>query len=263
MGTSKSAVGAATAGIAATVLAASLAAPSVAQPGPATLDQLCGPLGWPRALPDVTGQFLSQTIRRGALGCWTNVRGVAPDGGDPVSSPAGTYRTDFRITAMSPSPGMTAGRGDVVTLQLSVADPTATAGFHPCDWVSADEASDMLGAPVHARPQGDQAGSVDIGCSYTSGNSDTGLQSDFLLPQAFPVSAATQFELVTSGADTSPVDGVGVTAQCVSEPMTTPPSTTVVVLLSGNRLYRVTSWRGTSCDQLKQFAQTAIGRIGA
>lgn len=253
------------AGSAATVLALAggLAAPCAAQPGPATLDQLCGTLGWPRALPDVTGQFLSQTIRSGALGCWTNVRGIAPDGGDPVSSAAGTYRTDFRITAMSPSPGMTAGRADTVTLRLAPVDSAAPVGFQPCDWVSADEAAALLGAPVQTRPQGDQAGSVDISCSYTSGSSDTGMQSDLRLPQSFPVSAAAQFELATSGTNGAPVAGLGVAAQCVYEPTTTPPSTTVVVLLGGNRLYRATSWYGTSCDQLKQFAQIAIGRIGA
>ena len=240
-----------------------LAAPCAAQPGPATLDQLCGTLGWPRALPDVTGQFLSQTIGSGALGCWTNVRGIAPDGGDPVSNAAGTDRTDFRITAMSPSPGITAGRADTVTLRLAPVDSAPPTGFQPCDWVSADEAGALLGGPVQTRASGDQAGSVDVSCSYSRGTDDTGLQSELRLPQSFPVSAAAQFELAVSGKNGTPVDGVGVTAQCVSEPTTTPPSSTVVVLLGGNRLYRAMSWYGTSCDQLKRFAKTAIGRIGA
>ncbi|TPG33562.1 hypothetical protein [Mycolicibacterium hodleri] len=244
-------------------LAGGFAAPSSAQPGPNALDALCGTLGWPRALPDVTGQFLSQTIRLGALGCWTNVRGVAPDGGDPVSSPTGTYRTDFRISAMSPSPGMTARRDEMVTLQLTPLDPTTPTGVQPCDWVSADEAGALLGGPVHAEPLGDEAGSVDISCSYSRGLGDTGMQSELRLPQSFPVSAAAQLEMATRGKNGTAVDGVGVTAQCVSEQTTTPPSSTLVVLLGGNRLYRVTSWYGTSCDELKHFAQIAIGRIGA
>lgn len=248
---------------AAVTTALCLAAPTAAQPGPASLDRLCSALGWPRPLPDVTGQLLSQTAKVGALGCWTNVRGVAPDGGDPVSSPAGTYRTDFRITAMSPSPGISAGRAELVTLRLAPVDPATPAEFQPCDWVSADEASALLGGPVHTRARDDQAGSVDASCSYTIGPSDTGIQADLRLPQSFPVSAAAQFELATSGKNGTDVDGLGVAAQCVLETTTTPPSTTLVVLLSGNRLYRATGWPGTSCEQLEQFSHIAIGRIGA
>jgi hypothetical protein len=227
------------------------AAPSAAQPGPATLDQLCGTLAWPRPIPDVTGQLLSQTIKRGALGCWTNVVAVATDG------------HDYRIAAVSPGAGTLAGRNEVVTLQLTAADVTAAPAFRPCDWVSADEAGALLGAPVQTRALGDQPGSVDMSCSYASDTSDTGMQSELRLPQSFPVTAAAQFGLATSGTNGTPVDGLGVLAQCVYEATTTPPSTTVVVLLDGNRLYRATSWYGTSCDRLEQFAQTAIGRIGA
>jgi hypothetical protein len=136
-------------------------------------------------------------------------------------------------------------------------------GFQPCDWVTAGEAEALLGGPVQVEPLGDEAGSVDISCGYSRGTDDTAMRSELRLPQSFPVSAAAQFELAVSGKNGTPVDGVGVTAQCVSEPTTTPPSNTVVVLLGGNRLYRATSWYGTSCDRLKQFAQTAIGRIGA
>jgi hypothetical protein len=175
---------------------------------------------------------------------------------------AATDGHDYRITAVSPSAGTLAGRSEVVTLQLIAADPAAPAVLHPCDWVSADEAGALLGAPVQTRPSGDQAGSVDISCSYTSGISDTGVQSELRLPQSFPVTAAAQFGLAASGTNDTPVDGLGLQAQCVHEATTTPPSTTVVVLLDGNRLYRATSWYGTSCDQLTQFAQTAIGRIG-
>ncbi|MBB3605818.1 hypothetical protein FHT40_005505 [Mycolicibacterium sp. BK556] len=152
-----------------------------------------------------------------------------------------------------------------VTMAIGLAAPAAAqpAAFQPCAWVSADEAGALLGGPVQTTAWGDEAGSSDMFCSYTTSTSDTGLQADLRLPQSFPVDAATQFALAANGANSTPVDGLGLRAQCVHEPTTTPPSTTVVVLLSGNRLYRATSWYGTSCDQLKQFAQIAIGRIGA
>jgi hypothetical protein len=166
-------------------------------------------------------------------------------------------------SSAQPGPGMTTRRAELVTLRLAPVDPTTPIGFQPCDWVSADEAGALLGGPVQVEPLGDQAGSVDISCSYRRGTDDTGMQSELRLPQSFPVSVAAQFELAVSGKNATAVDGVGVTAQCVSEPTTTPPSSTLVVLLGGNRLYRATSWYGTSCDQLKRFAQIAIGRIGA
>jgi hypothetical protein len=151
-----------------------------------------------------------------------------------------------------------------VTLAVGAAAPSAAepAAFHPCDWVTVDEASALLGVPVQATAWGDEAGSSDLHCAYTSGPGDIGMQSDLRLHQSFPLSAAAQFGLAT-GNDSTPVDGLGVPAQCVYEPTTTPPSTTVVVLLSGERLYRATSLYGTSCDQLKKFAQIAIDRIGA
>jgi hypothetical protein len=46
------------------------------------------------------------------------------------------------------------------------------------------------------------------------------------------------------------------------EPQTTPPSTTLLVLLTGDRLYRATGTYYPSCDSLKRFAKTAIARIG-
>src|SRR5262245_42939594 len=117
------------AAVAAVTLAVGLAAPSVAQPAPTTQDQLCATQAWPRPLPDVTGQLVSQTVGHGALGCWANVLTV--DGRDAISSTAGVQRTDFRITGMSPSAGTPAGRTDVVTLQLTPVDPAAPAAFHP------------------------------------------------------------------------------------------------------------------------------------
>jgi type IV pilus biogenesis protein CpaD/CtpE len=189
------------------------------------------------------------------------VEGVAVDA-DTNQCP--TY-TDLLVTAPDTT-GTVTVPATIDTCDLQVHPVTATAEpatVHPCDWVSAEEASAVLGAPVQTTSWGDEAGSTDMFCAYTTSTSDTGLQSDLRLPQAFPGSAAAQFAKATSAENSTPVEGLGVAAQCVYEPTTTPPSTTVVVLLSGDRLYRATSWYGTSCDQLRQFAQFAIGRIGA
>ncbi|WP_200902665.1 DUF4232 domain-containing protein [Mycobacterium sp. EPa45] len=150
-----------------------------------------------------------------------------------------------------------------VTAAGPVDIPAAPAASHPCDWVTADEAATLLGGPVKTQALGDQPGSVTISCSYDRGFGDTGMESELRLPQSFTTSAAAQFAAAADGKNGTGVDGVGLRARCVYEPTTTPPSISLVVLLSGNRLYRATSWYGTSCDQLKQFAQTAIGRIGA
>jgi hypothetical protein len=133
----------------------------------------------------------------------------------------------------------------------------------PCDWVTTNQAASFLGGPVSTRPHGDEAGSVDMSCDYNrSDDSGSGVQTDLRVPGAFPVDAASQFALSTAENATI-VDGLGVKAACRYEPQTTPPSTTLLVLLNGDRLYRATGWYGVSCDTLKQFAQTAIGRIGA
>jgi hypothetical protein len=39
-------------------------------------------------------------------------------------------------------------------------------------------------------------------------------------------------------------------------------STTLQVLLGGDRLYQALGWKGEPCSTLKQFAETAIPRIG-
>jgi len=141
-------------------------------------------------------------------------------------------------------------------------DPTAPPAGRPCDWVTTDEAASILGGPVSTRPEGDEAGSVDISCRYSRGPGEGGMTSELRLPGAFPVDAASQFALATAAIDAVPVDGLGAKAVCVAEPTTTPPSTTLLVLLSGDRIYRATGWYSLSCDALTQFAQTAIGRIG-
>lgn len=139
----------------------------------------------------------------------------------------------------------------------------AQPGFRPCDWVTKDEAAGILGGAVTARPSGDQAGSVDVACSYSRGPGENGLESTLRLPGGFPVDAASQFELTATKPNAASVNGIGLKAACVSEPTTTPPSTTLVVLLAGNRTYAITGWYALSCDTLKQVATAAIDRIGA
>jgi hypothetical protein len=157
----------------------------------------------------------------------------------------------------------------VATLALMAAaaaialPPTAQAvpaASQPCEWVTADEAAAILGGPVSTTPHGDQPGSVDLSCGYSTGLGEDGMESELRLPGAFPVDAATEYALTD---DATAIDGVGVKAHCVFEPTTMPPSTTLSVLLDGDRIYRATGWYAISCDQLEQFAHTAITRIDA
>lgn len=120
--------------------------------------------------------------------------------------------------------------GSAVTLA-----PTATADpSTPCDWVSAREATDILGQPVAATPRR-------AGCWYAISGEQPGLgiSSEVLAPGAMPATA-------------EPV--------CITEPMTTPPSTTVIARLTDNRIYRATATY-QPCDTVTRFARIAIGRF--
>lgn len=145
---------------------------------------------------------------------------------------------------------------------LAGADPTAPPAGYPCEWVTTDEAASILDGPVSTRPNGVEAGSVDMSCVYSRGTGHDGVTSELRLPGAFPDGAESQFALATAGVGAIPVDGLGVKAVCASEPSTTPPSTTLLALLSGDRIYRATGWYSLTCDALTLFAQKAIGRIG-
>ncbi|WP_131813403.1 hypothetical protein [Mycobacterium kubicae] len=227
-----------------------------AAPAPTTREQLCDAQTWPRPIPEVVGRLFNQVNNDGALWCWQNVRGVTTDGRDPIRDKT------YRVTAVSPPAGTPLGRFDPVTVDLSevVGAPTA---FHPCDWVTPTEAAAIMGGPVSAKPDGDEPGSIDIGCYYDkSDDVGEGVETDLRLPGAFPVDAPSQFALATTSTNVTNVDGMGLQAVCVHEATTTPPSTTLVVLLSEGRLFRVTEGYA-SCDKLRRFARLAIGRIGA
>lgn len=233
-----------------------------AVPGPTTVQQLCDAQSWPRALPKVVGRLLYQA-KDGSLECWDNVRAVAPDGHDPLHSPARPAEKMYRIVAVSPASGTPTGRHDVVTVELAEIDATEPPAFRPCDWVTATEAEGIMGGAVSAEPLGDGTGSVDMACIYDKPvDVGEGVEVDLQVAGAFAVDAASEFALATIPTHGTAVDGIGVKAACVHEATTTPPSTTLVVLLSGDRLLRVTQGFA-SCATLKRFAQLAIGRIGA
>lgn len=143
----------------------------------------------------------------------------------------------------------------------TTAPAPSSAAQAPCGWVTADEAAAVLGGSVTATPRGDHAGSAETSCGYSRGPGENGLTSELRLSGALSADAASEF--AATGAGGEHVDGIGQDTRCVFEPTTTPPSTTLVVLLSGDRIYRVTGWYGLSCEQLEQTARKALERIGA
>lgn len=117
---------------------------------------------------------------------------------------------------------------------IAFAPVSAAAPAAPCDWVSAQHASDIFAEHVTATPR-------QAGCWYAAAGEQpgVGISSELLAPG-------------TLQAIAEPV--------CVTEPMTTPPSTTVVALLEDGRIYRATA-AYRSCDTVSLFARNAIDRI--
>ncbi|GAA2430351.1 hypothetical protein [Mycolicibacterium llatzerense] len=132
-----------------------------------------------------------------------------------------------------------------------------------CSWVSADEAAVFLEGPATAAPIRTQL--PELSCAYRSSDEPQArrsLESDVRFADAFPWDAATTFKEVAAWPRATAVDGVGLQAVCTYEPNVTPPSTTLTVLLTGERIYRVTGSYVWRCDTLKTFAELAIARIG-
>lgn len=193
-----------------------------------------------------------------------------------LSAPAmSSHSAGPTLSAPNSTPPTASAAGPMPTAVQQLCDPqpwprlgtrrcrTAPPAFRPCDWVTTTEAARILGAPVTAEPREEEAGSVDMSCDYSEGIGFGFVESDLRVPGAFPVDAASQFAFATAEeGTTTPVDGLGVKAKCVIEQRTTPPSTTLLILLNGDRLYRAVGGY-VYCDTLKQFAQVAIGRIGA
>jgi hypothetical protein len=141
-------------------------------------------------------------------------------------------------------------------------DPAAPEALQPCEWVTVAETSDILGQPVTPQPTGAAAGSIDPRCFYAVTGDDTGLgiSSELLLPAMSSVDGETRLAKAAAAPGAAVVDGLGVDAVCVYEPNVTPPSTTVLVLLDGGRVYRATA-AYEYCDTVVRFAHTAIDRI--
>lgn len=145
----------------------------------------------------------------------------------------------------------------------SSAQPAAPE-FRPCDWVTVAEASDILGKPVFPTPSDDQVGSTDPQCFYAVTGDQTGLgiSSELLLPGASAVDANTRLANAAAAPGAETINGLGINAVCVYEPNVTPPSTTIVVLVDGGRIYRSTA-AYEYCDTVERFARTAITRLPA
>lgn len=144
---------------------------------------------------------------------------------------------------------------------LMLAPAAAASPTGPCDWVTTAEAADILGQPVVATPILDDPAGNEMSCGYR-GTTGDGVESDVRMPGAFKVDSTTQFGKDATEDGGIWIRGLGLGAVCVVEPTTTPPSSTVVVQLSGDRLYRATGWHAQPCDTLARFARVAIDRIG-
>jgi hypothetical protein len=142
------------------------------------------------------------------------------------------------------------------------ANPVAPHAFRPCDWVTGQEATDIFGKPVTPDLAGDSAASSGPRCFYAASGDGIGVgtSSELLLPGASTVDADTRLANAAAEPGAQAIGGLGVKAVCVFEPQVTPPSTTILVLLGGSRIYRATA-AYEYCDTVERFARTAIDRI--
>ncbi|RDH80497.1 hypothetical protein DVS77_01495 [Mycolicibacterium moriokaense] len=245
-------------------LAAAIAVAPVAHAAP-TVDQICAAQDWPRPLPDVVGQMFEPVgkqmpagIGGGALACWDNIRGLTQDGQD-ASKEIGGWAT---ITAVSPPPGTPVGRDDVITVHLAPMVYGAPPNFRPCDWVTTAEVAAIFAIPGPIETDGYMTpGSVNPHCTYSSPG-HTAVTSTLYVPGAFPVDAAAEYSMY-SGENATAVEGLGLAARCLTDLHGSQdrPYNQVVVLLEGNRLFTANGLGAQPCDQLNEFARTAIGRL--
>jgi hypothetical protein len=256
-------------GIVAAITACLVSMAPTAMATPHASDALCGGLTWSRPIPDVVGLTvdpLSNAVQ--PLTCLYGVKMVGPDGAVLTGITGGGLA---RIASVSPVPGTLVGPHDPVTVNLVAVDPASTPAYRPCDWVTTAEAGTFLeAAPIGASPRGDEQGSTDIECDYSFNDTPDrspdrhSVSSQLRLSAHHVVDAGTEYA-VSTARDSTPADGIGVTAACtpVSTAVADKPVHRLYVLLPGERLYLATGWGGESCDVLKQFAQAAIPRIGA
>ena len=211
-------------------------------------------------MPAVVG-MIYEDVMSGTLACWTNVKGIAPDGHDVENNTTNAdFDATFRITALTPSAGTLTLRAAPVTIQLTPINPvTAPKAFHPCDWVTASEAAKIMSvSSVNTLPLGDETGSQNPSCDYNFGNGL--LMAQLYLPAALPIDAQTTFKVWSepnygvTKSDWRDVAGLPGPAKCIPDRL--------IVMLVGNRLLNLSNTgSGSSCEMLKQFAQTAIPRL--
>src|ERR1700759_3075116 len=148
------------------------------------------------------------------------------------------------------------------TVSAQPANPAVPQAFRPCDWVTRQEATDIFAPPVTPEQTGGAAESSAPRCFYAASGDGmgVGISSELLLPGAPAVDADTRLAHAAAEPGAQAVGGLGVNAVCLFEPQVTPPSTTILVLLHGGRIYRATAAH-EYCDTVERFARTAIGRI--
>jgi hypothetical protein len=252
--------------IASAIAATTLALSPTVHAQPANLEALCAAQTWPRPVPDVVGLMFEPYSRRipagtsgGALACWDDIRGIDKDGRDARKAATGGWAI---ITAISPPPGTPVDRDEPITVHLAPMDYDAPKSFAPCDWVSTAEVADIFGLTGTIETDGYvAAGSVEPNCTYRSPGR-TAVLARLNVAGAFPVDAAAEYSLYPD-ENATPISGLGLAARCVTDLHGAQGSryNEVVVLLDDNRLFEAQGLGGQPCDELTQFAKTAIGRL--
>jgi hypothetical protein len=150
----------------------------------------------------------------------------------------------------------------MATVSAAPAEPSGPKVLGACDWVTTQEATDILGKPVTLEPTGGTAGPGAPRCFYAASGAGigVGISSELLLPGASAVDANTRLADAAAAPGAQVIGGLGIHAVCVYEPQVTPPSTTILVLLDGSRVYRATA-AYEYCDTVEHFARTAVDRI--
>lgn len=233
---------------------------------PTTVEQLCAAQTWPRPVPGVVGLMFEPYSKRipagssaGALACWGDIRGVAPDGQDAAKASAGGWDT---ITAISPPPGTLVDRDQPLTVHLAPMDYDAPKSRAACDWVSTDEVADIFGFTGPIVTDGYVApGSVEPSCTYRVPGR-TAVLTRLQVTGAFPVDAAADYAL-HSGENATAISGLGLAARCVTGLPGAQNSryNEADVLLDGNRLLEAHGLGAQPCDQLTELARAAMEGI--
>lgn len=224
-----------------------------------TAAQRCDAQKWPRPVPDVIGLSFDDAWG-GSLLCWTNIKGISPDGTD-VTETKGPSTGWWTIQALTPPPGTPVMEDAVITANLVPMDPNAPPAFRPCDWVTKDEAKEILGfSTVEVSPADDYQGAVEPFCAYLGARDGQLVNSTLILPGGLLIDPETELEVAKSLGPGSAVTGLfAIDAYCARGAK----DSELAAVLSGGRVYRINAFNGETCDQLKKFAAAALRRIPA